>query len=188
MLRNHLKNIRKFIIEFNLFKDNITGIEDTHRCRLATRIYILSLVVLLLLTATFAAFVVRTIENIVSSPSLYEFEHLVQHYPNTLKCPCTKWSIAYEKFVTIDLQYHQVCSSKLIEQSWIESIYIEKNLTFASSDDIRLLLSSFWQMIAALCRVSQQASLDALTAFHEETLLSPTAATRQFIKAHAPAA
>ncbi|CAF4163385.1 unnamed protein product, partial [Rotaria sp. Silwood2] len=169
-------------------QDNINGIEDTHRCRLTTRIYVLSLVALLFLTASIAAFVVRTIENIVSSPSLSEFEHLVRRYPNTLNCPCTNWAIGYDKFVTIDLQYHQVCSSKLIEQAWIESIYIEKNSTFATSDDIRFLLSSFWQVIAALCRVSQQASIDALTAFQEGTLLSPTAATRQLITTQAQAA
>ncbi|CAF4673589.1 unnamed protein product [Rotaria sp. Silwood2] len=119
---------------------------------------------------------------------LSEFEHLVRRYPNTLNCPSAKWAIDYGKFITIDIQYHQVCSSKLIEQAWIESIYIEKNLTCATSDDIRLLLSAFWQIIAALCRVSQQASIDALTAFHEGTLLSPTAVTREFITAEAQAA
>ena len=188
MLRTYLKNIRKLLVEFNLFENDPVNIEITNRGRLATRIYAVTLVGLLLIIGWFAAFVVRTVENIVYSPSLSHFEYLLQKYPSTLRCPCKKWTISYEKFVTVDVQYHQVCSSQFIEPTWIDLIYMYQNITLTYSTDVQSFLSSFWQIVASLCLVSKQSLVDALVAFHQETFLTPTAVSKSYIIAQAQSA
>ena len=186
-LQNYFKTIRKLIVELNFYKDDMRSDEDEYPYRLATRIYIVSLIVFLLMTASIAAFIVRTIENVVNLPSASKFQYLAEKYPETIDCPCSQWAIDYEKFVAVDIHYHQVCSSEFVEQVWIDSIYIQKNVTTITSDDIRFFLSSFWQIIAALCRLIQQTITDALINFGRTNLVSPTAFTRQVIEAQAQA-
>jgi hypothetical protein len=48
--------------------------------------------------------------------------------PNALYCPCSKVGIAYDTFVTINVTFHQVCSSQFIEQTWIDVLFSKQNI------------------------------------------------------------
>ena len=185
MVRAYLEKIKKRLLEVNLFEEDSTNIETTNRGRLATRMYILTLVGLLISVTWFAAFVVRTVENIVPTPSFSVFAQLLEQYPNTLNCPCDKWAINYGKFVTVGVQYHQVCSSQFIEQNWIESIYIHGNMTLTRLNDFRAFLSAFWQIIASFCLVGKQSLVDTIATFHQENFLTPAAVEERYLIAQA---
>jgi hypothetical protein len=188
MANNRLTHFRQVLCEWNLFKNALSDAQSVHHERLSTRIYILLLMCFLLGAGIFTAFTLRTAEKIQYSPSQSTFEQLWKNYRNTLKCPCSRFAIAYEEFVVAHVQFHQVCSSEFVTQLWIDSVYIESNISSSSANDIRSTLSAFWQVIGGFCRLSNQTWIDAWTKFKGSTIFSPTAVDKQIIQVHARAA
>jgi hypothetical protein len=186
MTDSRLKRLRKLLRDLNLFENESSDAQSIHHEKLATRIYILALIGLLITAGIVAAFSLRIVYKIDHLPSQSKFTHLVQNYANTLKCPCTSSIIAYETFVSAHVQFHQVCSSEFVSQAWIDSTYVPRNMILSlPTNDIRFTLSFFWQVIAGLCRISNQTSIDTLTNFGKSTIFSPTAVSEELIQIQA---
>jgi hypothetical protein len=101
--------------------------------------------------------------------------------PNALYCPCSKVGIAYDTFVTINVTFHQVCSSQFIEQTWIDVLFSKQNISFLSSDDFRTISIFFWQIIAGFCMISDRTLTELVTSFGATYLLSPVAISEELI-------
>jgi hypothetical protein len=188
MANNRLTRFRQVLRQLNLFQNASSDAQSVHHERLSTRIYIIFLMCFLLAAVIFTAFTLRTAEKIQYSPSQSTFEHLLKNYRDTLKCPCSRFAIAYEEFVAAHVQFHQVCSSEFVTQLWIDSVYVQSNISSPSVNDIRSTLSAFWQVIAGFCRLSNQTWIDAWAKVKGSTLLSPIAVDKQIVQAHARAA
>ncbi|CAF1463847.1 unnamed protein product [Rotaria sordida] len=132
--------------------------------------------------AIFSACIVRTVEKIEYVPSHIKFSQLVRNYPSTLHCPCSKFGITYDTFVTIQVNFHQVCSSQFIQQTWIDSIFNQQNMLSLSSDDFRRTLSFFWQVIAGFCMMSNRTWIDTVTSFDASRILSPRAIAEEVVR------
>ncbi|CAF1394251.1 unnamed protein product [Rotaria sordida] len=132
--------------------------------------------------AIFSACIVRTVEKIEYVPSHIKFSQLVRNYPSTLHCPCSKFGITYDTFVTIQINFHQVCSSQFIQQTWIDSIFNQQNMLSLSSDDFRRTLSLFWQVIASFCMMNNRTWIDTVTSFDASRILSPRATAEEVVR------
>ncbi|UJR12075.1 hypothetical protein I4U23_016253 [Adineta vaga] len=77
-------------------------------------------------------------------------------------------------FVTTQVQFHEVCSSQFIKQSWFDMIFTNENISIKSTDDFRVTLSFFWQIIAGLCNASRKSWNDALANFNVLLFASPS--------------
>jgi hypothetical protein len=116
------------------------------------------------------------------------FSQLAHAYPNTLHCPCSKFGITYNTFVTTQVNFHQVCSSQFIQQKWINMLFTNENISINSIDDFRVTLSFFWQTIAGLCVVSNRSWDDVVASFGATRILTSTAMAEKFVRSQTQAA
>ena len=152
-----------------------------------TRFYLCFMVVGILTTIVVTASIPRTVEKVEHLPSSKKFAHLIGKYPSTLHCPCSQMSIAYETFVFARVEFHQVCSSQFIQQSWIDVVFAEQNRSATSIDDHRRMLSFFWQVIADYCDISKSVWVNTLTAFGGSHMLSSEAVAENVVRSQAEA-
>ena len=138
---------------------------------LATRIYISCLIISLFILLFYTGLSNQTQTSTVSAPSPATFEKLFTNYPLTLFCPCSRISIPYERFVTFHPQYHQVCSSKFVDQQWIASMFrVGTSNTYPL--DYRLFASSHFQVLALLCHAANRSITDMLKGFAASQMIS----------------
>lgn len=76
---------------------------------LATRIYLMLLILSLVVVSIFTRFQLRTVQITFDSVSETYFELLHTHYSDTLSCPCSRITVAYDNVVTISSKFHEVC-------------------------------------------------------------------------------
>ncbi|CAF1424346.1 unnamed protein product [Adineta steineri] len=185
MIRNLVKLIRQKFLELNLYKKHSSNEHTLEKELLSTRIYLIALIVCLSIITITVALIVRPVDKIEYKPSHERFSQLIRKYPNTLHCPCSKSSTNYDKFVTNIVNFHQVCSSEFIQQTWIEKLFTNKKISSESVDDARITLSFFWQTIAGLCMASNKTWNAVLTNFEATSFITPTAIAEQVIRSQA---
>ncbi|CAF3946782.1 unnamed protein product [Adineta steineri] len=185
MIRNLVKRIWQKFLELNLFKKHSSNEHTLEKELLSTRIYLIALIVCLSIITITVALIVRPVDKIEYKPSHEKFSQLLRKYPNTLHCPCSKSSTNYDKFVTSEVNFHQVCSSEFIQQTWIEKIFTNENISMESIDDVRITLSFFWQTIAGLCIASNKSWDDVLANFGVTSFITPTAVAERIVRSQA---
>ncbi|CAF1492193.1 unnamed protein product [Adineta steineri] len=185
MIRNLVNRIWQKFLELNLFKKHSSNEHTLEKELLSTRIYLIALIVCLSLITITVALIVRSVDKIEYKPTHEKFSQLVRKYPSTLHCPCSKSSTHYDKFVTTKVNFHQVCSSEFIQQTWIDKLFTNEKISMKSIDDARITLSFFWQTIAGLCIASNKSWNDVLANFEGTSLITPTAVAEQVIRVQA---
>ena len=188
MPSQYIRRLWQSFQELNLFKKPSSNAGTSERERLATRIYIYLLIVLLLALATISALIVHSIERLERTPSPVRFSQLVHAYPDTLNCPCSKFGIIYDSFVSLRVQFHQVCSSHFVQQASIDAMLAEQNKSAFAEDDVRATLPFFWQTIAGLCIASNKTWIDTVTAFGGSQIVSPAAVSEHTLQSQVHAA
>ena len=179
MCNGLFERLRTLYCQFNLFDDDSTNAIVIKNQRIATRIYLFSMVILLLLVGLVALTMERSNTGYISSPTEITFRRLSSAYSSTLHCPCHDISILYQSFAYIQYHLHQVCSSAFITDDWIRSI---------STDSDHLEMSFFWQIIARFCRLSQISIETTIDQFYVTPLISAMAIDHDFILIQAQAA
>ena len=188
MSNTRIQQLWNYLLQLNLFEKPSSTPQTTPKEHLATRIYLTSFIVSLLVAAFASILLVRTIERVESSPSVARFLHLSSVYPSTIQCLCSKLGIDYNTFVTVHAHSHQVCSSHFVQLTWIESIYLQPNRSASSLNDIQPMLSFFWQTIAGFCAVSEQTWKDTIASFTASYLLTPVAVDEHLLRSQVQAA
>ncbi|CAF3311869.1 unnamed protein product, partial [Rotaria sp. Silwood2] len=130
-VRPLLRKTTNFYQNFNLFPSipPSTNLFDLRIQRIATRLYILCL---LLSTTTIIIYIslVKITNTVnVNKPSFKEYLRLHSIHSETLICPCTTISIDYKAFLHVEHTLHQVCTSIYVTNDWI-------NYLSLSFDDI----------------------------------------------------
>ncbi|CAF1167899.1 unnamed protein product [Adineta steineri] len=116
----------------------------------------------------------------ISHPTQSQFIQLQQDYPRTLSCLCAEFSMNYSTFITIQPHYHQLCSSDLISDKWIEYIVgsISDDIAYYPND-YRVTGYSQFQLLTMFCQQAQQAIDDALRVLLQTTFISSQVLTQQ---------
>ena len=182
MLRDLAQRSWRSFLQINLYKKLFSDEQTLPKEYLATRIYVCSLIITIVIVTTTAAFIDRNVNKIEYLPRSERFQQLVFKYPSNLLCPCSKVGINYDKFVTTDVIFHQVCSSHFIDQSWVDTIFAAQNITLTSSDDFRTRLIFFWQLIAGFCAISKGAWAEVIASFGATRILSQVAVSEDLLR------
>ncbi|UJR06767.1 hypothetical protein I4U23_011054 [Adineta vaga] len=182
MARNLRHRLWESFLRLNLFKKTSSDDQTLSKEHIATRIYICLLSVCVVAITVFAAFMIRTVEKTEYAPSQSRFLQLTHNYPNTLHCPCSRSDITYNTFVSAKVNFHHVCSSQFTQQIWIDMIFTNENISVESTDDFRVTLSFFWQIIAGLCVTSKRSWDDAVASFGVSSILTPTAIVEDIVR------
>ncbi|CAF1450755.1 unnamed protein product [Adineta steineri] len=122
----------------------------------------------------------------VTSPSVDQFEHLSDEYPNTLVCPCSQINIRYDEFMLFDPRYHQVCSSQFISQQFISTLF-NINMSRFYPLDFRLMAMSQFQVLASLCQTAAWTINGALNQFLAQQIVTNQAVSREVFEAEVEA-
>ena len=139
--------------------------------RISTRLVILLMIVSVITLSIYSArtSIVKTVTT--PSPSLALYRLLYADHANSLSCPCNSISISHKTFLTLRPTFHQVCSSVLVNPTWIVGVISNYASTILSDTrnstwyDFRLLGGSFFYTIAFFCEIINNTLTDALARF-----------------------
>ncbi|CAF1156191.1 unnamed protein product [Adineta steineri] len=118
----------------------------------------------------------------VTSPSVDQFEHLSDEYPNTIVCPCSQTNIRYDQFMLFNPRYHQVCSSQFVSQQFISTLF-NINMSRFSPLDFRLMAMSQFQVLALLCQTAASTINNDLNQFLTQQMVTSRALSREVFEA-----
>lgn len=111
---------------------------------------------------------------IIKAPTLDQYYHLYSKYPDTLTCACTKISINYEKLVTVQHSFHQVCMSDFVSNDWIHYLALSYTDLVVIYDDFRWTGAYTFQALRAFCKLMNRTVSDGLDRFNGSTYISAT--------------
>ena len=181
------ERIKSLVLTYNLFKNrNEWTNSQLYRQRLATRIFIFTLSVTLLVQIFYVAFNNETHTVTSENLSIDKFNRLHEKYPNTLQCPCQSLSIEYHNFIAFRPRLHSLCTSQFTNASslWAtieypRTMYTAKGrpLFRTKVDDFRQIASPFFQIITSFCTLSNQKINTELAKFDSTAFITPNLIT-----------
>ena len=115
-------------------------------------------------------------------PTITEFENLFQSGKLPHSCPCSQVAAQRSAFISLIPTFHQVCSSKLIEESFLNTLnYIISLHATDHHSDIRLYGLHMFKTVGSLCSLANTITIDAMTNFLTTSWISTyTLPRRQF--------
>ncbi|UJR24147.1 hypothetical protein I4U23_027113 [Adineta vaga] len=164
-------DIRRRFLELNLFKRNTIDEHELRIQRWSTRLYLILLIITMMILFFYTILQIETRQIILEHPSLMTYIDIYEKYGN-IKCPCTDISIPYRIFLVLSPIYHQICSSDLVSEKWIEFLYDKQTTTFRSGEDFLGVSFSQFQILKSLCQISLNAINDDLEILYQSQLIS----------------
>jgi hypothetical protein len=163
------KRIYDFLIKINLFdeKETLSFVDQL----IATRIFISLLTISLTIIIIFTTFSIQTYTVTIQLPSESIFKQLAVQYSSTLSCPCEQSSIRQDEFISFNPEYHPICASPLINQTFLSSLS-DMNMSDYWPLDYRIMIASHFQILALLCRTIQQTISDAVEEFSTDHIIT----------------
>ncbi|CAF1187746.1 unnamed protein product, partial [Adineta ricciae] len=157
---SRIKRLHNYVLKLNIYGDesDSTLIDQL----LSTQIFLILLFILLILIIVYIILSVQTHSVTIQSPSESTFTQLSQQYPSTLSCPCSHTSVRHDWFLSLNPQYHSICTSRLVNQSFI-SLLSSANVSEHYINDYRIMATSHFQILALLCRTVRQMIDDSLS-------------------------
>jgi len=169
--------LKQFLINFNVFRSHFAPTTDQYKIKtqiIATRIYLLLLVVSFFTLITHTSQVEVTQSVTVRYPSYDQFLSLSGVYSQTLSCPCTNLSIAYDQFIYLNATYHQVCESVYTTPVWQQLIDSTANEN-QTSWNFRYIGGPLFSVLNSFCYLSSTTVTDGIIEFNATQLISGTA-------------
>ncbi|CAF1193178.1 unnamed protein product [Adineta ricciae] len=177
---NRFKRLFDMLSKINLFeKEDTMSVNDQ---LLSTRFFIFLLTLALIIVFTVTTFYDRTESVTIDFPSEDKFRTLSIHYLSTLTCPCTQISTQEDQVLSFNPQYHPICTSYFVNDSFILSLS-NLNISRYFTGDYRVMLTSHFQTLALLCRTVKKLTFDAINEFGSEQLITTHALSSNIFNA-----
>ena len=107
----------------------------------------------------------------VRSPTLQIYSELYSSNAETLTCPCSQPLIQYNKFITVQYTFHQICSSIFLTSTWISSLTMNGSGTLFPND-FRLTSPYSFQTLSTFCTLVQITFTNNLNRFYSNEYIS----------------
>ncbi|CAF1661282.1 unnamed protein product, partial [Adineta ricciae] len=116
----YIRQLGQWIKQLNLFKSasNRTR-NDIKQQLITTRLFLILFINFILIFLLYYSFKTQTITMIEHNPLLNTYKNLQTIHSSTLRCPCSKMAMPYKTFTSLSPTFHQICSSDLVDESWI---------------------------------------------------------------------
>ncbi len=142
-----------------------------------TRLYILLLSTTFAFLFFYTAFTKQTKIYNVQYPTKATYEHLLVKYADTIQCPCSSIAIPYQEFISVNVNYHPICSSEFISDSFIAQLFAFRDVNLYRGDFMQMS-GPYFAGLSKLCLLSKiifSRSLANVQAnlFVNDKLLSP---------------
>ncbi len=170
-----MKRLKNYFVTLNIFRPSPgsqqEADENPYQRRtnvIATRVYFLVLTLILFIFILVTCLDSETISITVQSPTLAQ----IQSLPANPICPCSRISFTYDKFVSSNVSFHQVCSSDFVSDRWISSLFYGENASYLLRIDFRSVGFAQFQALASFCRLSQASVNQILSLFGSTLFIS----------------
>lgn len=170
-----MEQFKRYLLTLNIFKKSSGSHqevnEDLYEQRtqvVATRVYFLLLILILFILLFITCKNSTTITVTVANPTFAQ----IQNLPSNRTCPCARTSFSYDKFVSSNVSFHQVCSSDFVSDRWISSLFHGINTSYFLPNDIRSIGFAEFQALANFCRLSQANAKQTLRQFGSSLFIS----------------
>lgn len=100
------------------------------------------------------------------------YKELETSYSNTLKCSCSRITIAYEIFTSLSVRLHEVCSSDFVSDHWIS--ILQSSMTSYSDEDWRQQAYSEFRLLSNLCQLAKKTIDDSIGQFLSKSFIAST--------------
>ena len=106
-------------------------------------------------------------------PSQSTYDHLLALHPNVLiQCPCSRISTSYETLLTIDFDFHPICSSDFVSSDWLDVAFANGNWSAYDRRDFRIRAFAYFSQLASLCALTNKILTNELESFAQRELIS----------------
>ncbi|CAF1397819.1 unnamed protein product [Rotaria sp. Silwood1] len=96
-------------------------------------------------------------QKTIHQPSEFQYKELEKLNYSNLHCSCSTVSMNYSTFITIESYFHQVCSSDLISDSWINFLDSDNwDKLYVAIFDYRMSGVFQFQLLSMFCEHAQQ--------------------------------
>jgi hypothetical protein len=168
-----MSSLKDFFLNLNVFESSTDDdqIQDARQRRIyiiASRIYFIILISILIIVGIVSSLVRQITIVTVQNPSIDQFMDL----PYDANCPCSRSSIPYEEFISIEVGFQQICSSDFISDRWIKTISSDANSTYFDPQDFRTYGSAQFQALADFCRLSATTAQQEINSYISNSLFS----------------
>ncbi|CAF1691975.1 unnamed protein product, partial [Adineta ricciae] len=93
----------------------------------------------------------------ILNPTQSQYVELEQRYFQTFSCSCSSISMPYSTIITIQPEYHQICSSFWISTEWVNYILQSKPSTVSIYNyDYRMHVPRQLSALAMFCQQAKQ--------------------------------
>ncbi|CAF1007554.1 unnamed protein product [Adineta ricciae] len=169
MQTNRVRKLADLIKQFNLYEED-KKLPKADQI-LSTRIFTCFLIVSILVIVLFTSFTVQTKFISIDSPSEKVFKQLSSKYSHTLSCLCQQNSIVQGEIVSFHPEYHLICSSQFVNQTFLLSL-TNVDVSQYWPVDYRLMVSSHIQLVQIFCRTTKEKITDAIQEFASQYLIT----------------
>ncbi|CAF0797767.1 unnamed protein product [Adineta steineri] len=184
-----MPSLKEYFLNLNLFSPSSDSNEQENDQQrrwnvIGTRIYIILIILILFIIGLILLLLKQAMMVTIPNPTKEQFERL----PFNAKCSCSHISIPYEKFMSLEASFHQVCSSDFITNRWLNAIDSKTNTTYFPFQDFRRFGNAQFQALAAYCRLSESYTNQSVNVVLQNTLLSPQILSNTSLQSHINAA
>lgn len=158
--------MRNTLLTLNLFARRNSEASDIQEQIFTTRFYIGCLFGFTLILVSVTTLEQRITTTIVSMPTVTEFKNLYQSGKLSHSCPCSQIAIQRSKFISLIPTFHQVCSSQLISEDWLDRLsYTIDTRSAYYYLDIRSYGLDMFRTVLAFCSLVNDTATDAMASF-----------------------
>lgn len=177
--------VKKSLIELNIFKREGSNEHQIHYQCIASRLYIFILIMSLVIFTFYSLLIEEIHRKTILNPSESEYNRLEQMYHDSLSCPCTSISVNYSTFIQIEPYFHQVCSSDLVSDEWIEYNSGSDPNALYRFNEYRGIVTNSFLLLEMFCQESRRTIDDALGVFLQTQFVSAQVISRQLFESQA---
>ncbi|CAF3810107.1 unnamed protein product [Adineta steineri] len=185
-VRNLFPILKNYFLTLNLFPSWPPS-TDEHQLKnqkISTRLYVLLLILSITILLLYTSLTDITITINVPTPTLTKYEQLYSKYSQTLTCPCKHISINYEKFLSIEYTFHQICTSVFITDEWISYLMMSNEST-AANINFQWTGSNAFQALGAFCELIESTINNSLIQFNSTQYITASVASLELFKSQA---
>lgn len=138
----------------NLFNSSSDDPLTVRREQIMSRLYLLILIISCTCLFIYNIFTEQRKIYTVEHPTQTIYELLLSKYPDTIQCPCTRIAIPNQAFISVKVNYHQICFSKFISETFIDQLFAFRDENMYQGDFMRMSGSHF-AALRTFCSLSQ---------------------------------
>ncbi|CAF0902185.1 unnamed protein product [Adineta steineri] len=169
--------IRDWFKKVNVFEDTNRTIAIEQQC-VATRAYLLLLAISLFIIILYTSLIYYLNTFTITKPSLEQYQQLQKRYgSDAVSCPCSRLSIAHSSFITLQCNFHPVCTSPFTSDSYLQDLfelYNDLDSTYATKNAFTLqgTIFSHFQALRSLCNLVKDFVNDAQQQYLVSSIVS----------------